>query len=635
MISVLSTISLQAQDRTTAKADKLYDRLEYTKAAKEYEKIVEKGDATPFVYKRLADSHYFLFNSKEAAKYYKVLLRNEENANAEDYFRYSQMLRANGKNDEAKEAMENFAKMSPDDVRAKSFKANPNFISELTSKDPTFTTELLELSSPEFADFGAYEHNGMLYFVSSRNKSRKKHQMTGQPVLDVFVAENVAGTFKNEKEVEGDVNSNYNEGTVAITNDGQTIYFTRNNLGEKNKYEANSEGIGQLRLYRATLVSGRWRDDQPLEFTDEEFSYAHPALSPDNKYLYFSSDMPGGYGQSDIYKVEIMEDGSFGVPENLGPTVNTPGRESFPFVDDEQRLFFSSDGHLGLGGLDVFYVQTNLEGSTPTNLGSPVNTNADDFAFTYYNAKESGYVSSNRGGLGIIDNIYKVDLIKPLDETMLIVSVTDSESGKPLASAEVLIYDEDKNEVKKGKTDDDGVVQLLVISNRKYDVQANKEGYESASETIEAAGEEMPVDIALDMIEQLIAERKIVLDDIVFDFDKATIKPESALSLDRLIETLKKYDDIRIRVEGHTDRRGSESYNQTLSENRAKSTVQYMVDNGIDESRLEYVGFGKSKLLVDCGSNCTEEDHRKNRRSEFVIIEEDENFETQVEKSEE
>lgn len=633
LISTLGIFSLQAQDRTTSKADKFFERLEYTKAAKEYNKIVEKRGGSPYVYRRLAESSYFINNTKDAERFYKMLLRDNINASAEDFFRYSQALKTNGKSDLAQDAMARFAQMAPNDSRARAFVANPNYLAELEEKEPLFSAKRLEISSPDFADFGAYEYNGQLYFVSARNKSRKKHQMTGQPVLDVFVAENVAGTFKNEKEVQGEINSNFNEGTVAITTDGQTMYFTRNNLGEKNKYKANSKGIGQIRLYRATLVSGQWKDVQPLEFTNEEFSFAHPALSPDNKYLYFSSDMPGGYGQSDIYKVEILKDG-FGEPINLGPEVNTPGREGFPFLDDENRLFFSSDGHLGLGGLDVFYLTLNTPNALPINLGNPVNTKADDFAFTYYSAKELGYVSSNRDGLGIIDNIFQVDLLQPLDETLLLISVKNAQNENPIGGAEVLVYDEDKNEVKKGKTNGDGMVQLLVISNLTYDIQANMPGYESTSVSVEAIGDEMPVEIALQPIEPLIAERKVVLDGIYFDFDKSEIISTAALELDKLIETLKKYEDIRIKVMSHTDTRGSKEYNLALSNRRAKSTFEYMVSQGIDESRLEYEGLGESQPLVDCGANCSEEDHRKNRRSEFIIIEEKEGVETIIEKSE-
>lgn len=634
LIFKLGIFSLQAQDKTTSKADTYFERLEYTKSIKEYNKIVQKGNTSPYIYKRLAEANYFVNNTKQAERFYKMLLRKEQNAVAEDFFRYSQVLKANGKYDLAQEALAKFAQIAPEDTRARAFVANPNYLADLDKKEPSFSAKILEISSPEYADFGAYEHNGQLYFVSSRNKSRKKHQMTGQPVLDVFVAENVAGTFKNEKEVPGDINSNFNEGTVAITNDGKTMYFTRNNLGESSKYKANTEGIGQLRLYRATLVNGRWKDVQPLEFTDDEFSYAHPALSPDNKFLYFSSNMPGGFGQSDIYKVEILKNG-FGNPINLGASINTPGRESFPFLDDENRLFFSSDGHLGLGGLDVFYVTLNEATDSPVNLGKPVNSKADDFAFTYYSAKESGYVSSNRNGLGIVDNIFQVDLLQPIDETLLLISVKNAENGLPIVGAEVLIYDEEENEVKRGNTKDDGTLQLLVISNLKYDVQANMPGFESSSVTIEAVGEQMPVEINLQPIEPLILERKVVLDGIYFDFDKSEIISTAALELDKLIETLKKYDDIRIMVESHTDNRGSKEYNLALSKRRALSTVEYMVSKGIDKSRLEYEGLGSSKPLIDCGANCTEDEHSKNRRSEFTIIEEKDGVETIIKKSEE
>ncbi|MGM0635258.1 MAG: OmpA family protein [Bacteroidota bacterium] len=626
-ISVLS-----AQDRATKKADKHFERLEFVDAAEKYEKIVEKGDADDHIYRRLAESHYYLYNTKKAERFYKLVVKNNDNVQAEDYFRYAQMLKANAKVDESNEAMDKFAEMAPNDMRAQFYKQNPTYVEDLKAKEPSYGVEKMELSSEEYSDFGGYEHDGMLYFVSARNKSRKTYGWNDQPVLDIFVAENVAGTFENEEGIEGDVNSKFNEGTMAISNDGETIYFTRNNYN--GKYEANEEGVGQLRLFKATLIDGRWKDVEPLDFTDAEHSYSHPALSPDNKTLYFSSDMPGGFGQSDIYKVAINEDGTFGEPENLGEAINTPGRESFPFMDDAEKLYFSSDGHLGLGGLDIFFTEwSNGEYKYPKNLGKPVNSKADDFAFTYFDGKESGYVSSNRDGMGTVDNIYQVELLKPIDETLLTVRVTDADNNKVLEGVEVLVYDEDENEVGRANTKEDGIAKILVLSNMDYDVQANKRKFESNSVNVTAEGEEMPVNIELDPI-KLIRERTVVLENIFFEFDKAEIKSTAALELDKLIEVLKEYEDIRLKVESHTDRRGPAEYNKTLSEKRAKNTVDYMVSKGIDESRLEYEGLGESQPLVDCGSNCTEEDHRKNRRSEFSIIEKSNEYKTTIERPE-
>lgn len=631
----MAITALQAQDRTTTKADKHFDNLAFHDAAEAYQKIVDKGNGNPYVYRRLAESYYNLVDMKAAERFYRLAMRTEDDLVAEDYFRYAQALKTNAKFDESNKVMKEFADKAPNDQRAKFFKANPNYLSDLQNKAPNFTGEQLEVNSKEYSDYGAYEHDGLLYFVSSRNKSRKTYGWNDQPGSDIFVAQNVGGTFKNEVGLEGDVNTNYNEGTVAITNDGETMYFTRNDYTGR-KYQTNSEGIGQLRLYSATLVSGQWKDVQALPFTDSEYSYSHPALSPDNTYLYFSSDMPGGYGQSDLYRIEIKEDGTFGEPENLGDKINTPGRESFPFMDTDNVLYFSSDGHLGLGGLDVFYTRESKKGFPyPTNLGGPVNTKSDDFSFSYYPAKKAGYVASNREGLGTVDNIFQLDLIQPMDETMLIVSVTDADTNQPIEGVEVIVYDDEENEVKRASTKNDGIAKLLVISYEDYDVQANKKGYESASESISAEGNEMPVNISMEPIEPLIVERKVVLDEIYFDFDKYEIKPKSALGLDQLIETMKKYDDIRLRVESHTDRRGPAEYNQQLSEKRAQSTVAYMVENGIAEDRLEAVGLGESQPINDCKGGCTEEQHRENRRSEFIIIEEKDGVETKVESSEE
>lgn len=622
---------ITAQNKDTKKADKHFDRLEFVDAAKQYEKLIEKGKGNAYVYKKAAEANYNLFNMKEAERFYKLFIRKNEGIEAEDYFRFASALKINGKIDDSDKNMQEFAKLAPQDKRAQFFKNNPNYYQDLTAKEPNFSISDMEVNSGEYSDFGGYEHNDMLYFVSARNKSGKTYGWNDQPVLNVFVAENVAGTWKNEDEIPGDVNSKFNEGTMAISQDGQTIYFTRTNMGDGNKYEADEEGIGRLRLYKATLVNGRWKDVQPLSFTDSEYSYSHPALSPDGKTLYFSSDMPGGFGNSDIYQVSVDAEGNFGEPENLGNQVNTPGRESFPFMDEDNRLFFSSDGHLGLGGLDVFYT-TSSKGmfAYPTNIGAPVNTSSDDFAFSYYTGKESGYVSSNREGSSTVDNIYQVDLLQPLDETLLMITAVDEETSKPIENTQVIVYDDDETEVARGTTDEAGQIDILVISNEDYDVQGNKEGYESTSVRITAEGESMPVELRLKVIEPLIIERKIVLDQVFFDFDKSEIIAASALELDRLAETLMKYEDIRLMVTSHTDRRGPAEYNLGLSEKRAKSTVDYLVSKGVDADRLEYEGKGESEPINDCASGCSEEEHRVNRRSEFTIIEEQEGVETKV-----
>jgi len=619
-ILALSFQVLQAQNDKTKKADQHFNRLEFVDAIKKYEKLVSKGKADAYVYKQLAIANTNIANASEAAKYYDMYFDNTDNASAEDYFAYAQVLMSNNKQAEAKAAYQKFAGMAPNDSRAKEFKANPDFASELMNMAPNYEASALELNS-DLSDFGGYESNSYLYFVSSRNKSNRTYGWNNQPTPDIYRAENVGGTFKNEDAVKGDVNSKFNEGTLAITNDGATMYFTRNDFLDGD-YSKSEEGISQLRIYSAQFINNKWTNIKALPFTSSEYSVSHPALSPDNSVLYFSSDMDGGYGQSDIYMVTRNEDGSFGEPQNLGPKVNTEGRESFPFVDADGKLFFSSDGHLGLGGLDVFYTSDNGGSyAAPQNLGAPVNSNMDDFAFAYFNSVDRGYVSSNRGDNPLDDNIYEITLLKPLDETDIIVTVTNSETNEPLANAEVLVYDDEDNEIGTLRTDASGKANIVVISNMEYDVQANMADFESNSETATAEGDQMMIDLALDPIEELIVEREVSFSNIVFEFDKATIKPEAAFELDKIVETLKKYDDINVRIESYTDSRGPENYNQTLSEARAKSTMQYLIDKGIDASRLTAEGMGESNPINDCSGGCTEEQHEENRRSKFIIVE--------------
>ncbi len=615
-ILILAVQIAFAQNDDTKKADKHFDRLEYLDAIEDYEKLIEKGKANAYVYKQLAIATYNVSSKEKSAMYYEEYLDMAENASADDYFRYAQLLVAQKEYVKAKEAFLSFTQKAPNDSRAKEFLANPDYMMDLEDKEPNYTAEALELNS-EYSDFAGYESDTYLYFTSSRNKSRRDYGWNDQPTTDIYKAENVAGTFKNEKLVEGDVNSKFNEGTIAITNDGQTLYFSRNNFLDGD-YEKSESGRSKLKIYRAQLINGEWQEIEELPFNSDEYEVSHPALSPDNSTLYFSSDMEGGFGQSDLYMVSINDDGSFGEPQNLGATVNTEGREGFPFVDADGKLFFSSDGHLGLGGLDVFY--SDMSG-TPKNLGKPVNSSMDDFAFTYFNQVDRGYVSSNRGENPLDDNIYQIELIKPLEETNVIVKVINMDTNEPLSAADVILYDDEDNQIAAKRTDMSGEAQQVVLSKIEYDVQVNLVDFESNSKTVTALGDTMMVEVKLKPVEKLIVEREVTLPNVFFEFDKSEIRPEAAFELDKIAETLMKYEDINIKIESYTDRRGPEAYNKKLSEARAQSTLEYLVSKGIDESRLTAEGMGESNPVNDCANGCTEEQHEENRRSKFIIVE--------------
>src|SRR5699024_1460023 len=451
-----------------------------------------------------------------------------------------------------------------------------------------YRLEEMELNS-DVQDFGAYIHEDKFYFVSARNESRRKYKWNGQPTLDVYVATKSGGEFQEPKLLKGDVNTKYNEGNVAIANDNKTLYFTRNDFTDR-KYKKSKEGINQLKVYRARNVDGNWTDIDELPFNSSEFSTGQVALSPDGKTLYFASDRPGGQGDADLYKVSIDEDGNFGEPVNLGPGINTPGKEGFPFVAADGTLYFASDGLQGLGGLDVFKAEPQGEGfGTPQNLGAPVNSSSDDFAFAYYPDEKQGYVSSNRSGVPedgktADDNIYKV--IK-LQFIKIYAEVKDSETDEPVANADVSIYNDNDEKVDQVATDQDGNAVFEVKGgDSEYSLQAAADDYKPYAQDVPHKEEgDINIAISLEPVEKKIREKEIVLKEIHFEFDKSDITKEGAFELDKLVDIMKAHPAVEVHVVAHTDNIGSKSYNQKLSERRAESIVEYVHGQGISPSR--------------------------------------------------
>lgn len=617
LIAVSSTMAF-AQNSKTKKADQYYDRLQYTDAAEAYQKLLKKGEGSTYVFTRLGNSYYFINDTKKAETYYKRVVKRKD-VDAETVYNYAQSLKANGKFADYNTYMKQFAEMKPNDSRAVAFMKNPDYLPEIIDENAQkYAATNLDALNSKYSDFGGTVVGSDFYFTSARNTSRKKYGWNEEPFLDIYKASLVGGTVKGESLLKGDVNTKYHESTVAITADGKRMYFDRNDY-YNGKYKKSEEGINELNIYYAENVNGEWKDIKPVPFNDREYSTSHPALSPDGSTLYFTSDRPGGKGQADIYKVSISKDGTFGTPVNLGDNINTEGKEGFPYVDSNGTLYFSSDAHLGMGGLDVFAAAANGDGfGEVRNLGLGVNSSDDDFAFVYYPATEEGYVSSNRKGGKGSDDIYKIQKMQSCE---LLVMVVDSETGEALANARLDLFDNRENKLKSQNTDANGKGTLAVACNQAHVVQAFMDGYESNAETIAAQRSgEKNVRIALRPIDQIVEGEMVKLNPILFDFDKHNIKPQAAFELDKLVELMKKNPDMVIKVEGHTDNRGSDAYNMDLSERRARSTVQYVISKGIAKDRISGQGFGESRPAVDCAPNCTEAQHQQNRRSDFIIV---------------
>ena len=618
---MLSCLSLTAQNSATKKADKHFARYEFLKAAEDYQKLITNDKADTYVYTKLADCYYNIFNTVEAEKWYAKALETSENS--ETIYKYSQMLKANGKYEESNKWMDKFASMRPGDDRATAFRKNPNYLPKILEKGKKFNLQDAGVNTAT-SDFGGVLHNGKLYVTSARNNARKTYGWNEQPYLDIYeftVADD--GSYQGGTLMGKRINTKYHEGLVSFSPDGETMYLSRESFYD-NLYVKDSlkNRRSVINLYSTTKLSDGWSEVTPLPFNSANYSVKNPSVSADGKTLYFSSDMAGGYGNYDIYKASINEDGSFGEPVNLGQKVNTEGQEMFPYSSSNGTLYFSSDGHLGLGGLDVFHTK-EIDGKFAPirNVGVPVNSNADDFAFSINEETEQGFVSSNReGGVGS-DDIYAIKKLQPLCDVLITAIVTDSKTGEALSGASVGIYDTQGNMLSTKTTDANGVAEFIIECETDTQLQVLMTDFESASVDVGGTSEEeVSVDIALNPIEKIIVDDEVVLNPIYFEFDKSNITAQAAFELDKLVQIMNKYPELVIRAESHTDHIGSATYNQKLSERRALTTVQYVISKGIDETRITGVGKGENEPKIDCGSKCSKEDRAANRRSEFHIV---------------
>ncbi|MGB1232315.1 MAG: OmpA family protein [Winogradskyella sp.] len=620
-ITLMSSLCLTAQNKSTKKADKQFSRLEFVKAAKSYTKLIEKGKGDSYIYKQLADSYYNIFNTVEAESWYEKALKTTEDA--ETIYRYSQMLKANGKYDASNQQMQRFASMRPSDDRATAFKKNPNYLPKILSQGKKFNVQNADFNSAQ-ADFGGAMQDGKIYITSGRNTNRRNYGWNQQPFLDIYTAaKNDDGTYQEAVLMNDKINTKYHEGLVSFSPDNNTMYFSRESFFDKD-YEKDSitkARYSQLYLYKATKLDTDWDTVESLAINSENYSVKNPSVSADGKTLYFASNMPGGFGKFDIYKASINTDGTLGEAKNLGQKVNTEGQEMFPFISSTNTLYFSSNGHLGLGGMDVFFTK-EIDGKIAPirNVGIPINSNADDFAFLIDESLEEGFVSSNREGGKGSDDVYAFKKLQPLCDVLITATVLDDKTRQPLSGAAISLFDASGNRVVSKTTNANGIAEFIVACEENTELEVVMEDYESKKVTVKGTNEEeVAVQISLDPIEKIIVADKIELNPIYFDFDKSNITAQAAFELDKLVQIMTKYPNLVVNATSHTDRRGPDSYNASLSNRRAKTTVQYVISKGIDASRISGTGKGESELKVDC-NQCTKEQHAENRRSEFLIV---------------
>ncbi|MGQ3678492.1 OmpA family protein [Tenacibaculum discolor] len=639
LFALLST-SAFAQIALVEKANTKYNTYDFIDARKIYLKVVEKNYGSAEIYRKLGNTYYFNSNYSKAAKwYYNLIDRFPNEALTVDYFRAAQCLKSINQPEEAEKLMEIYRFKGGKITSLDSYKNVADTLFKKGVHDKLFEIEKIPVNT-EYSDFGPAFYGNSIVFASSRkNPSLSKEQtdeLAGwdeQPFLNLYqVSLDKDMNFGKVKAFNKNVNSPYHESTAVFTKDGNTMYFTRNNY-LNGKKKRDRDHVVRLKIYKATRNGNSWENIQELPFNSDNYSVGHPTLSPDEDRLYFSSDMPGSLGMSDIWYVKILGEDIYTSPVNLGNKINTAERETFPFVSNENNLYFSSDGHSGMGGLDIFVtkLEENSHGEVST-FGEPINSPKDDFGFII---KEDriGYFTSNRDGKegSKSDDIYQ---IWERCEITIQGPVMDKNTGELIPNAEVTLIDSNNKEVKTVTVGNDATFTFLLDCQEQYTLRAKKEKYHPKEKVIETPNNpktiKMPIKLNMPLALELSDPCppndlgcRLTLQPIYFDYDKSNIRPDAEIELAKILAALKEYPTLKIHIESHTDSRGNDLYNSKLSENRAQATLDWFLKKGIDITRLTAKGYGESELINKCNNQttCSEDEHQLNRRSMFIIKE--------------
>lgn len=700
IIFVFSIQFINAQDQELIRAKKFFDRTYYSEAIILYEKLAEEKPSQEVI-KNLADSYYYTNDLIKAQRYYRLLVQNyNNNLDREYYFRYAQTLKATNAYNDANTVLKEYYAKSSNPEDATNFEKDIKTLENVSAIGKRFEIKNLPINTPN-SEFGAVKYKDNLVFAGVKLKPGifdKKFKWDGEtylnlvtvPLQNINSADSITHYFAKE------LKTGMHESNAIFTKDGKTIYFTRNN-SKNGKKKKDNKKISNLQIFKAELVNGKWTNITSLPFNSPNYSVEHPALSTDEKVLYFASDMPGSFGSFDIYSVNINK-GAFDTPKNLGPEINTNKREQFPFASADNKLYFSSDGHLGYGSLDVFVSEINgNEYSKPINIGLPLNSNLDDFAFNINSETKEGYFASNREGGKGGDDIYQFKEIKDLiveDCHQLIAGIiTDIDTKLVLENATVILQDSNNKTLNTATTSADGKFSFRVPCEASYKVSAFKEKYTNESKTLtldNIRNKENDASLALKSLEKIKLEEKenaekkrqqeiiieeenkkkevlaavelkqkekkakeaeiaaaevkknekvkqileqekdvvrdkdrliIKTDPIYFDYNMWYIRKESKVVLGRVVALMNKYPGMVIEIGSHTDSRGNAKFNEDLSQKRANSTREFIIQSGIDAKRVTAKGYGESVPIIKCKTDdaCSEEEHELNRRSEFVI----------------
>jgi len=597
-----------------------YNEMAYSLAIKEYQKGLSKREF-PQARIKLAESYRKINDIARAEETYAKAVTLPQ-AQPVHKLHYAQILMRNGKYEQAKPFLDQYITSVPNDTTAIMLRASCDSIQQWKADSIKYTVRGSNINTGQ-SNFAPVLYKKGMVFVSDRNSKGKTYEWTGRPFLEMYYAEgDPEKGYSVPISLNGDVNGKYHDGPATFSSKGDTIYFTRNNYLNK-KPKQSTDKVVNLKIYSAVRPDTVWRNLTPFPFNSDEYSNGHPTLSSDGNTMYFVSDMPDGYGGTDIYVTKKVN-GEWTKPENMGSQINSPYNELFPLIWKDSTLYFSSEGHYNFGGLDIFTSKLSSTGwSSAENVGYPINSSHDDFGIAMNDSGTAGLFSSNRNTENTtLDNIYSftVNVIR----FNLAGIAVEKFTQEPLEDVKVELTNLRTMEKELALTGPDGTFTFKLDPETEYSVVGSRDTYFTNTEKVSTIGkrqsENMFVKLKLEL-ERIVVNKPIVLENIYYDLDKYDIRPDAAEGLDRLIAILNDNPGITIELSSHTDSRKDDQYNMVLSQRRAESAVNYIVTHGIASSRITAKGYGETQLVNRCsnGVECTEEEHQQNRRTEFKV----------------
>lgn len=632
LLLMLTNITLFAQEE---KAKVQFEKFAYQEAIQTYEMVIAKGKITEEILSNIANANYNIANYDEASKWFQQLI-DFPNAKIKpgDYYRFSQALKSTEAYDKSAVWLKKFQEIKATDSRGLKYTNGKNYLSEIKAASGRAQITPLPINSSA-SEFAPSFYNDKLVFSSARDSgtfSKTIHAWNKKPFLNLFES-----TINENEELESPItfskklNSRAHESSTVFTKDGNTVYFTRNNA-KNGAFTRDGVGVSRLKLYTATKVNNTWSKPRELPFNDDSYSIAHPSLNDTETMLYFASDMPGSIGDSDIFSVTLNTNNTYGTPVNLGPTVNTEGRETFPTIVNNSVLYFASDGHPGLGGLDIFAIDLNEDPGIVVNIGAPINSPNDDFSYIINTTTKKGYFASNRTGGQGSDDIYgftETEALALKCTTTIRGKVVSALDNTAIAEASVKITNAQGKNISSQTTNTDGTFEVVqTCKEGTYNLAAAKSEFNPNTTSFTLKNKEAefitlalsPLKIAASKGTEL--TKHLGIPPVYFDLDRAIIRNDAMITLDVIASYLKEFPSLEIEIGSHTDIRGSYTYNQSLSNKRAIATRDYLIAKGINSQRITSKGYGENQLVNDCTTvkKCAENEHQLNRRSEFIVI---------------